>query len=521
VRAPITRKVVPLPARRRKAPETLTALALPLASAIEARELWLSVHCPQLPLEALVNPTTCLAVVEPQGGAQYVVASSESATRAGVRVGMSWAAASALVPELEACVREPHREQIRLTELAALAQRYSPRVTLMPPDALLLEVKGSLRLFGGAAQLVRSLQADCLGRGSRAHLALAPTPLAALAGARSGRTLHVLEPARLIGALAPLPLAVLRWPPDALERLAKVGVRTIGQALRLPRAGFARRFGVELLTGLDRLTGRRADVYRSFQGPERFRARRDFAYEVQEHERILAALEPLLRKLDRRLLIRQCGITELECRLHHAHAPPTICLLRLTTPTSDPERLRALLAERLAGSSLPEPARAGELLCAELLPRDFVSGALWQPGEQGGEAASPASALIERLRARLGFEAVHGLAIHPTHRPEAASRRREPTAPMSTTEQRVPCAKMRRPLWLLPEPELLPEHDGLPRRGGPLRLTGEPERIESSWWESVEVARDYYCAVDTHGVRLWIYRERATPHRWYLHGVLG
>jgi protein ImuB len=54
-----------------------------------------------------------------------------------------------------------------------------------------------------------------------------------------------------------------------------------------------------------------------------------------------------------------------------------------------------------------------------------------------------------------------------------------------------------------------------------LRLLGEPERIETGWWDGGDIARDYYTAIDLHGVRLWIFRERAAPHRWFLHGVFG
>jgi len=79
----------------------------------------------------------------------------------------------------------------------------------------------------------------------------------------------------------------------------------------------------------------------------------------------------------------------------------------------------------------------------------------------------------------------------------------------------------RRPLWLLSVPRPLSERDGLPRRRGPLRLLGEAERIETGWWDGGEVARDYYTAVDVRGARLWVFREREPPHRWFLHGVFG
>lgn len=487
----------------------------------EPRELWVGAHLPLLSLEALAWSSANLApraVFEWQERAQLIVAADESARRAGVRAGMSAAAALILVPQLETKARELHREAMLLARLAQLAQRFTPRVSLAPPDGLLLEVKGSLHLFGGAAPLQRAFLTACMSAGVRPALSFAPTPLAALAGARAGSTFKVMSDAQLIGALTPLPLAVLRWPPRVLERLAKMGVRCVGQALRLPRAGFARRFGPEQLASLDHLVGRRADLRRSFRIPERFRARHGFTYELEQHGAILAALNPLLQSLGEFLQARQCGITELRCRLRHRHAPATLCVLKLSAAEADPQRLSALLGERLAALALPEPVRACELRSGELVPRAFLADALWQPGEHGGGACAQAPAFIERLRARLGVEAVYSLQLQAGHRPEAASRRAELDATESKT---APWPAFRRPLWLLPAPQTLAEIDGLPRRRGPLRLCGESERIESAWWEGEGVARDYYRAVDVRGTRLWIFRERTQPHRWFLHGVFG
>ncbi|HUN27439.1 MAG TPA: DNA polymerase Y family protein [Steroidobacteraceae bacterium] len=541
------RAPVPL---QRKAPETAdSARALPralprppgTAPCLEARELWIAAHFAALPLEAWRSgarqgsnrasaAAAPIAIAQLEERTQPLVAVDAAAARAGARAGMSLTAAMALVPQLAVKGRDLRRERALLEHLARHAQRFTSRVSLAPPDGLLLEVKGSLKLFGGLEPLAARFEEACRAAGAQPHWALAPTALAALAGARfaalarGAAPLKVTEPARLTGTLAPLPLAVLRWPQELIERLARSGVRTIGEALRLPRAGFARRFGLDSLACLDRLVGRRFDPRASFRAPERFRVRRSLTYELEQHETVLAALTPLLANLGRFLQLRQCGISALECRLWHRQAPVTRCVLRLAAPAADPERLAALLGERLAALALPEPVRACELRSATLVPRELATETLWRPGEHGGGGRAQSTDLIERLRARLGPEAVHGLEVRATHRPEAASHRAaldetavgavRPTAPS-------PYSAWRHPLWLLPAPQILAEIDGLPRRRGPLRLLGGPERIESAWWEGEEVARDYYHAVDVRGVRLWIFRERPKPHRWFLHGVLG
>jgi protein ImuB len=410
-----------------------------------------------------------------------------------------------------------------LQRLTLRAERYTPRVSLESPDGLLLEVKGSLHLFAGVTGLRLAVTEECRHLGIRAVVAFAPTPRAALALARAGRPRAVLDPSALIGQLAPLPLATLGWPGDILERLARSGVRTIGAAIRLPRAGFARRFGAAQLAALDALTGRTADLRDVVRAPLRFRRRRELFCELENTCAILAALAPLLAELGRFLRARQCGVLELECRLGHRRSPPTRCLMRLAAPAADAHRLGELLGERLAALTLPEPVRDCELRTGALVPYRPDCPHLWQPGEHGGGFSSEASGLIERLRARLGDEAIHGLTLLEGHRPEKAwGKTAPPTVGCSRKPLRHEPARLaRRPLWLLPVPQSLAVEDGLPRRRGPLLLIGEPERIETGWWDGGEIARDYYTASDNYGVLLWVFREREAPHGWFLHGVFG
>jgi protein ImuB len=420
-----------------------------------------------------------------------------------------------------------------LERLVVRAQRLTPRVSLDPPDGLLLEVKGSLHLFGDVSGLSREMAGECSRLRMPCTLAVAPTPLAALALARAGRKLGVTDSslaalvvtdlAQLVGRLSPLPLAMLRWPPDTLDRLTRIGVRTIGEALRLPRAGFARRFGTAQLQALDRLVGRASDLRDGFEVRERFRRRRELLYELESHAALLAALAPLLGELGEFLEARQCGVVTLECRLRHRNVPPTRCVLRLATPLADPAQIGALLGEKLSALVLPEPVRVCELRSGALVARVLASGGLWRAGEHGGGVGSQAPDLIERLRVRLGGEAVYGLRVIDDHRAEAAWIR---TPAIQSGLQNDPARNAvnsfdRRPLWLLSVPRLLGERDGLPRRRGALRLLGEAERIETGWWDGREIARDYYTAVDIRGARLWVFRERKPPHRWFLHGVFG
>jgi len=431
------------------------------------------------------------------------------------------------VPELWLGVHLPQCDPALLQRLGVLAQRFTPRVSLEPPDGLVLEVLGSLALFGGVARLYRAFRAGCRAAGAAPVLTLAPTPLAALVAGRSGVSFKVLEQQLLVSAVSALPLTALRWPPQVLQRLSRLGVYRIGQALRLPRAGFARRFGKDCLRMLDQLVARDADLRPLFTVPERFRAKRQFVREREHHTEILQALQPLLVQLAEFLEARQCGITRITCRLHHRNEVHTDCVVRLAQPEAAAARFREWFAERLGKMALPGPVRSLELRSGELQSRTPVHESLWRPGEHGGggEAGllSGSQELIERLRMRLGESAVQGLRCENSHCPEGASRPVSPLAPgfQRGAGVRQVTAQPVRPLWLLEEPQLLPERKGWPQLAGPLRLGRGPERIESQWWEAQGVARDYYHATDGNGIAVWVFRERRPPHRWFLHGLAG
>jgi protein ImuB len=432
-------------------------------------------------------------------------------------------AAAAAGGELWAGLHLPGlQSEDKLRTLATAMQAFTPRVSLEPPDGLLLEVRGSLHLFQGVEGTRHRLLAACQDLAQPAVLSFAPTPLAALAVARAGKSLTVLSHAQLTGQLSALPLSVLRWPQPVVERLQRAGVRTVGAALRLPRAGFARRFGTAQLATLDALTASTRPVRRLFKPRERFRRRRELSCELSNHEWLLNALLPMLEELEHFLRARQRGVMQLACHLVHRHAETTRCVLNLAAPAFAATQLAALLRVQLEALTLPEPVRALELRAATLLPRTARAQALWQPGEHGGSLGSEAHELIERLHARLGEGALHGLTVLEGHRPERTwAVSAPPPLDASVRRAAVPVPAVPRPLWLLKEPQPLEEHAGLPQRGGTLTLVSEPERIESGWWDGGDIARDYYSACDAHGVRLWVFRERRAPHGWFLHGIFG
>ncbi|MBS0375079.1 MAG: DNA polymerase Y family protein [Proteobacteria bacterium] len=488
------------------------------------RQLWLAVRLPALPLVALPREASGpWAVVADDGPRRVLVAANAAAARHGLAAGQALNAARALVPVLEVAARDTAAEARHLEQLARWAIGLTPLVSLEPPDGLLLEVQGSLRLFGGIDALLRRAAADLEARRETFALAVAPTARAATWFARAAHGTVVESAATLAGALGRLPLAVAGWPARTLEDCARLGLATLGELRRLPRDGLARRFEPGVLAALDEAFGLVPAPRRRHVPRERFVERLEPEAEL-EH---VAALEPccahLLARLERFLRVRDAGVATLAFTLLHRDHPPTVVRLGRALPAADAAEWRGLLGERLGHVSLPAPVRAIVLRSGAAAAVGGTTVDL--PGCGGGGAAAAAGALrlLDRLRARLGEEAVSGFGLVAEHRPEAAFRRLAPgpAAARAGTVPALPAAP--RPLWLLATPEPLALAAGRPARGGRLALESGPERIESGWWDGLPVARDYYVARTAGGLRLWIYADRAAsgPRRWFLHGLFG
>jgi len=409
-----------------------------------------------------------------------------------------------------------------LPRLALHAFEFTPLVSLEPPQALLLELRGSVRLFGSLDRLRDAIDATWRRLALQARSAVAPSTLAALWLARSGGCTRLDAAPALPGALAPLPLAVSGWDAQTLSTLRAMGVQRVGELLRLPRAGLARRFGPGLLRDLDIALGRVPAPRRRFVPRERFRERCDFEREVETLEELLELLAPILGRCAHFLRTRQAGVRSLELRLRHRERAPSRLRFGLASITSERTRLLDTVRHTLSRGTLAAPARGLELRSGPLEPLSAASLDVFRLSRTGRGDTAPQ--LIERLRARLGERSVYGVRLRDEHRPEQAWRREavlEVDRP-ARLEGGAAAARLQasRPLWLLEEPQALVAQ-GPPRsRRGRLVLEEGPERIESGWWEGADVARDYYCAREPGGARLWVFKALDTG-AWFVHGVFA
>lgn len=365
-----------------------------------------------------------------------------------------------------------------------------------------MEVEGSLRYFGGRWKFLAQLRAGLSRLGFKAQVAEAPTARAALWMARGDG-----------GRLEALPVAVTRLAPEALQLLENLGIRTVGGLLRLPREGIARRFaqcpGPGLLEQIDQAGGKVPEAREFFAPPAHFTARLVLPAPVAQAEHALFAARRLLDQMEGFLAARHAGVREFSLHLLHDDLPQTEIKVGLAACGRGAEHFARLLRERLARTTLRAAVEAIRLEAGnpEVLPGE--SGFFFDGPQAGGEEWLR---LVERLQARLGKDAVHGLRTHPDHRPERASVPVFPGKEFLSKEERQ---NGPRPLWLLDPPRRLAE--------GEFALLAGPERIESGWWDGAEARRDYFIARTGESSLAWIYRERGENPRggWFLHGLFA
>ncbi|HEX3633442.1 MAG TPA: DNA polymerase Y family protein [Casimicrobiaceae bacterium] len=472
--------------------------------------LWTALYFPDLPLSVFARAGTgrVAAVVSSTSHRPDVVAANDAAKRRGIVAGLSIAAALALDPGIAIHLRDERAEAAALKSIALWAGQWTSTISIEPPAAVLLEISACLNYFGGLPKLLARIDAGLAALGFSGIVATAPTALAASLLVQAGQAIAIERVADLESRLTALPVALLDCARPVLDTLTGIGVRTLADLLALPRDGVARRFGQRLLDEIDRARGLKPDPRPLFVPPERYHGQLELPVPVAEAEALLFAAKRLVVELAGFLQGRGAGVTRLRCDLIHEDVAPTAIVLGLAA-TRKVEHIVNVLRERLAREELPDRVEAIRLISEEIAPLPGQDGELFAGAHRHGENGAQ---WIERVRARLGDDAVRTLDLHADHRPEHAWGYRDAA---SARVAPFPADPPRRPLWLLSRPRPL----GVDPASAQLCLLSGPERIESGWWDGGDIGRDYFVGSDVQGGQLWLYRDRSGE--WFVHGIFA
>ena len=461
----------------------------------------------------------------------------------GLHRGQAHADARAIAPDLLSAPAEPDNDQAALRRLALWAERFSPSVGIDAStpglEGLILDMTGGAHLFGGEAALLSEIERRLQAAGVPAQAAIADTPGAAWALARFEED-RIAPEGRAREALADLPVEALRLQEGALKLLRRLGLKRIGDLYGLPRSGLARRFrnddGIDLVRRFDQALGVQAEPLETVRPAPLYRAWRLFAEPLIDIEGVGWALPALVEALCAQLEQGGKGARKLRLTAFRTDGRTTSLEVGLSVPALAPAHLLRLFKER--GLERLDLGFGADALMVEALKSEATTSRqidIDRERDRTGEAAL--SALVDRIAARLGDDAVARPTLRDSHIPERSEAWTAEPAPSSQDHGGV--GERERPIFLFDPPEPIETVAELPD-SAPVRFVWRrvsrkvaraegPERLAPEWWNAPsERTRDYYRVEDEDGRRYWLYREglygresQARDPTWWLHGVFA
>jgi protein ImuB len=525
----------------------------------------------QLSLSALGQP---LSPLEPElPAAEPLAAVNLAAERFGVRAGQSIAEASALVSQLVVAKLSRVELERALAGLAEVALSYGASVAIAAPDTVWVDITGAAHLFGGEEALAQDLAERVRELGHRARIAVSVGPELARAFARwsaptrrGGEGGIWLIPSNATpAAVAELPINSLPLSSENRGYLTRLGLLTLGDLSRQPRAALAPRLGKDAARVLELCSGVDAQPLVPYQPPRTLEEASSWDDAVSGTEPLGFVLRGLAARLSARLCARGEAAELLDVTLTHdaitarfrGVPQETVLHFKLSQPLHREAELRRIVASRLERLSLGAPTVGMKLTVPRLAPivqRQLSLSELLLGDTTSGEEDLPI--VLAELMADIGEEQVGVLSLVDAYRPEAQSTLAPamPAPPQSAAKRKAKRASPRRseparaakvkaalrktepPIWSrLPSPptRLLPhpvELSSVLSAGSSLvlghtlytieRLRFE-QRLDAVEWWSRPVARDYlrlWLNSESGGLEALVYVDRHSGRR-YLQAV--
>ena len=451
-----------------------------------------------------------------------VIAANPLAEGGGVRTGMRRRQAEDRCPGVVSLRADPGAEAVAFEVVVAVVEALVPRVEVFRPGLLLAGVDGAVRYYGGESLLAERVEKELEANvGPGARLGLASGPFAAQLACRAGPSPLLVEDDQAF--LASLAIEVIDHE-EMAATLRWLGITTLGELARLPRAAVGSRFGNiglqahHLASGEDRLLLAR-------QPPATVAVETSCEEPVTDLEQAAFLVRSLVHRLLAGLAGEGVAPYRVEVEAEAADGSIRVRTWRDANPFDQAtliERIRWQLRAWVEGGGVP-----GGLVRLRLTPAD-LSGA----GRQLGTDANPSSEAITqraitRAQALVGSDQV--LAARPQggrdpaeqvqwfrYGEESPALTRDPLAPWpgklpTPTPALVPPTPSRLELeW----EDGTPVQVRLGSRWVPVLSWAGPWRRTGRWWNS-EGSADRYQIVTSAGAFLCEVREGAA----YLTGV--
>jgi protein ImuB len=469
----------------------------------------------------------------PQG---TVLWACERARGAGVLPGQRYAHSLSLHRGLRARVVPPEQIEAAITELRTALHALSPRVEPSEePGTFWLDGEGLERIFvDGERATIRGQAWGMAIQRAIAELRFAGAVVVgfsrfatyAIARAtRGGVTVLRSDADERTGASA-VPLARLDVDPKLRDSLARLGVTTLGQMVRLPGGGILERFGHEAHRLYQLAAGERWDPLVPLAPPEAPDEHVVLDDDEQDIERLVFFLKGAIDRLFERLAARGRALTALHVELTLRHAVGDTELradcIKPAAPTLDARALLRLVHIRLTGMPPIAPVNAARVWADDVTATREQLAMFASKPRRDLRAANEA---LARVRAELGDDAVVRAVLRDGHLPEASFGWER----LVSVQPAAPTPKVVRPLVrrLYAKPQMLPPQarqvrddgwllSGL-EHGAVVRILG-PYVVSGGWWQH-ELHREYHFAELRRGDCLWVFYDR-NRRRWFCQGAV-
>ena len=460
-------------------------------------------------------------------GRRVVKSVNTVAQQKGVFTGMVVADCRALVPELQILDYDEARSKKLIMALAEWCLRYTPFVSASE-DVLILDASGCPHLWGGEQGYLRDIHKRFKNFGYHVRIGMADTIGCAWAVCHYGKNGSIIAEGKQADAISTLPSAALRLEKTAWEKLDKLGLKTIGSFMTMPRTALRRRFGQGLLKRLDQALGAEMEMITPIKPPSPFEERLPSLEPIRTAAGIEIAIKNLLETLCERLTKESKGLRKCELRCYRIDGNIQKIDIGTNRPTRNLIHLFKLFELKI---NQIEPDLGIELFILEApIVEDLLSSqdALWAMSSANEAAVAE---LVDKLAGKIGSNAISRYLPAEHYWPERSIKKTTSLTEKSDAEWKT---NLPRPLHLLSKPEVIevsvpmPDYPPLLFYYKGIRHTVKkadgPERIEQEWWVQDGLYRDYYCVEDEKGARYWLFRSgdyNSGNPKWFIHGFFA
>jgi protein ImuB len=237
---------------------------------------------------------------------------------------------------------------------------HSPTIEPDPPDGCWLDVRGGKRAPPVTVTAAAILATASEWGYTSARLGLAPTPgVARLGAGHSAETPAILAPDEVAAFLGPLSLLCLGLDADTLDRLALVGLRTLGDVAALPRGALGDYLLAEApaIEALARGEDDRPLV--PGRSPLILTMRRDLDWTLNDRGQLARLVGHLLDPMLAHLRRQGLGATRATLTLHRERGRPLEVTLALSAATTEGQAILDRLLDALPAHKAVEHEAAG------------------------------------------------------------------------------------------------------------------------------------------------------------------